>query len=122
MRARFQFVILMCCVLVGCSESIQNMREMLTGKYIYKSEDPTTQASDHNFDLLTLRADGTYNFVQGGATKSRTEAVGSWKIWDGGSQGPQLLLGRASYPIQIRGNEVRLLVDNDVGIWLAKAN
>ncbi len=98
------------------------MGEVLPGKYIYKSEDPATKASDHNFDLLTLRTDGTYDFVQGGTTKSRTETVGSWKIWDGGSQGPQLLLGRASYPIQIRGNEVRLLVDNDVGIWLAKAN
>lgn len=98
------------------------MREILTGKYTYKSEDPATKASDHNFDLLTLRADGTYDFVQGGATKSRTETFGSWKIWDGGSQGPQLLLGRVSYPIQITGNEVRLLVDNDVGIWLTKAN
>ncbi len=122
MRRHIQISILACFVLAGCSEPTHPTREILAGRYIYKSEDPAAKPSDHNFDLLTLRADGTYDFVQGGTTKSRTETVGSWKIWDGGGQGPQLLLGRSSYPVRIKGDEVRLLVDNDVGIWLAKAN
>jgi hypothetical protein len=35
---------------------------------------------------------------------------------------PIVDLDHAGYPIQIRGNEVRLLIDNDVGIWYAKTN
>ena len=33
---------------------------------------------------------------------------------------PEVLLDHAGYPIEINGNEVRLLVDLDVGIWWRK--
>src|SRR5579859_7565781 len=101
---KLQFIILTCFILISCSAPARPTREGLAGKYVYKSEDPAAKPSDHSFDLLTLKADGTYDFVQGGTTKSRTEAVGSWRIWDAGAQGPQLLLGRSSYPIRIKGN------------------
>jgi hypothetical protein len=95
-------------------------RGALVGDYVYKSEDPERRTKDHAWDRLTLQADGKYDLVQGGPTKPRSETVGTWTLWSEGANGPTVLLDHAGYPIQIKGNEVRLLIDNDVGIWYAK--
>jgi hypothetical protein len=93
------------------------------GDYIYHSEDdrPLERASDHEWDHLTLRADGEYDLVQGGPTKPKTEKVGRWVLWFGGPSGPQVLLDHAGYPPQVKGDDVRLLINDDIGIWYAKA-
>ena len=122
MRIRFQFVMLMlaCGVLAGCHATPPVKRDVLVGNYVYKSEDPEGKPTDHEFDHLTLQADGKYDLVQGGPTKPKSETVGAWTVWDGGSDGPRVLLDHSGYPVQIKGGEVRLLIDNDVGIWYAK--
>ena len=100
-------------------ESISLTRDALAGHYLYKSEDPDGRATDHEFDSLTLQSDGRYDLVQGGSTKPRTETVGRWSFVSGDR--PSIGLDHAGYPIQVERNEIRLLVDNDVGIWYAKA-
>jgi hypothetical protein len=121
MRNRFWFAILTCSLLAGCHATQPSIaREALVGNYIYKSEDPEAKATDHNLEHLVLKSDGQYDLVQGGSTRPRTEIVGRWSIWDVGNDGPEVLLDHSGYPIQIKGNEVRLLVDNDVGIWYSK--
>jgi hypothetical protein len=87
------------------------------GDYVYKSEDPEGKPTDHTLDHLVLQSDGKYDLVEGGSTKPRTETIGTWTVGDGGSE---VLLDHSGYPIQIKGTEVRLLIDNDVGIWYAK--
>jgi hypothetical protein len=121
-RLQFQLAMLMlvCCILAGCHAAPPIKREVLVGNYVYKSEDPEGKPTDHEFDHLTLQADGKYDLVQGGPTKPKTETVGTWTVWDGGSDGQRVLLDRSGYPVQIKSGEVRLLIDNDVGIWFAK--
>ena len=121
LKQHLRFAILASSVLAGCHTTKPPVtREALVGSYIYKSEDPEGKASDHNLDHLVLQSDGKYDLVQGGTTKPKTETVGTWTIWNGGSDGAKVLLDHSGYPIEIKGTEVRLLVDNDVGIWYEK--
>jgi hypothetical protein len=122
MRLQLRLAILACCVLVGCRATQPPVtREALVGSYLYKSEDPEGRVTDHTLDHLVLQSDGRYDLVLGGSTKPRTETFGSWAISDVGNDGPEVELDHSGYPIQVKQNEIRLLIDNDVGIWYAKA-
>ena len=115
-------LVLACCALGGCDTNQPPVtREALIGSYSYVSKDPESRATDHNLDHLALQSDGKYDLVQGGSTKPRTETVGAWTLWTAGADGPEVLLDHSGYPIQMKSNEVRLLIDNDLGIWYAKA-
>jgi hypothetical protein len=92
--------------------------EVLVGRYSFVSEDPESRPTDHNLNRLDLQSDGTYDLVEGGTTKPALEKKGVWRIVPGNP--PTLLLDRAGYPVEIKGDEVRLLVDLDTGIWWAK--
>jgi hypothetical protein len=71
---------------------------------------------------LVLQSDGTYDLVEGGTTKAVSEKKGLWRIERGSpSNVVDVVLDHAGYPIEIRKNEVRLLVDLDVGIWWVKS-
>ena len=90
----------------------------MVGNYIYKSEDPEGRATDHELDHLVLQSSGRYELVQGGSTKAKSKKQGRWSFIDGDPA--EVDLDHAAYPIQAKGNEIRLLIDNDVGIWYAK--
>jgi len=112
--------VLGCCLLAGCSLNQQPVtRDLVVGTYVYKSEDPEDRPTDHNLDRLTLESDGKYDFVQGGSTKSKVETKGSWSLWTG-RDAVHVIVGQSGYPVEVKGNEVRLLIDNDTGIWLQK--
>jgi hypothetical protein len=111
---------LTCCALVGCHTTQPPITpEALAGSYAYVSKDPESRATDHNMDHLVLESDGKYDLIEGGTTKAVSEKKGAWRIVPGNP--PNVLLDHAGYPIEINGNEVRLLVDLDVGIWWIKA-
>jgi hypothetical protein len=93
-------------------------RETLVGNYAYISQDPEGKMTDHNLDLLVLKADGKYDLVQGGSTKELFEKKGLWNFYNGNP--PEIDLDHAGYPVQIKGSEIRLLIDDDLGIWYAK--
>jgi hypothetical protein len=57
--------------------------------------------------------------VQGGPTKGKSEQTGFWHFT--GGDPAQVLLDHAGYPVSVKRGEVRLLIDDDVGIWYAKA-
>lgn len=114
---------LACCMQAGCSTTQQPItRTDLVGTYVYESQDPETRATDYQWDHLTLQADGKYDLVQGGPTKPKTEAVGAWTLvpWTSSAHGAEVDLDHSGYPIEIKRNQVRLLVDEDTGIWWAK--
>lgn len=94
-------------------------QELLAGNYTFVSNDPESRVADHNLNHLVLQSDGTYDLVEGGTTKAVSEKKGAWRIVRG--RHPTVLLDQAGYPIKIEKNEVRLLVDTDVGIWWVKA-
>jgi len=110
----------MCCALAGCRTTQPSVptQKALAGSYVYKSENPEGRATDHELDHLVLHSDGRYDLVQGGSTKAVSEKKGTWRIVPGAP--PNVLLDNAGYPIQIKRNEIRLLIDDDVGIWYAK--
>ena len=97
-------------------------REALVGSYTYHSEDPESRTTDHNLDHLVLQSDGQYDLVQGGTTKAVSHKKGLWTLEPGMPGNPpwEVVLDHAGYPIEIKKNEVRLLVDLDVGIWWVK--
>ena len=108
-----------CLIFSGCHKPPVT-KALLVGTYYYVSEDPAGPASDHTLDRLDLTADGKFDLVEGGSTKPRTEVVGTWTIIEGPNHGTEVMLEHSGYPIEITQNEVRLLVDLDVGIWWAK--
>ena len=124
MKLRFRLVMLMlaCCALAGCHGTQPPVtRKALVGSYTYVSKDPASNPADHNLDHLALRADGTYDLVEGGTTKAVSEKKGTWRIEPGSPSGVvNVVLDHAGYPIQIKGHEVRLLIDLDTGIWWVK--
>jgi len=93
--------------------------ETLVGSYTYVSKDPESRATDHNLNSLVLQSDGTYDLVEGGTTEAISDRKGVWRIVSGNPS--NVLLDHAGYPIEIKGNEIRLLVDLDVGIWWVKS-
>lgn len=120
MRLWFSFALL-CFVLAGCNagQSPSPTRQVLVGNYVYRSVDTSVdKPTDHQFDHLTLNADGTYDLVQGGSTEARTEKMGEWSIQPGDP--PNVLLDHAGYPIQMKKGEVRLLINDDLGEWYVK--
>jgi hypothetical protein len=108
-----------CFLLCACHEP-QVTKATLIGTYHFVSDDPEGRASDQTLDRLDLNADGKFDLVEGGSTKPRTEVVGTWTIIEGPNHGTEVMLEHSGYPIEITQNEVRLLVDLDVGIWWAK--
>jgi hypothetical protein len=110
---------LACCFLAGCHTTQRPItRDALVGSYNYVSEDPESRATDHNLDHLVLQSDGRYDLVEGGTTKAVTEQKGVWRIVPGTpADHVGVVLDHSGYPLEIERNEVRLLVDQDVGVW-----
>jgi hypothetical protein len=123
MRARVLLVLLGACLLSGCrtSDAIPSNPRAFAGVYSYRSVDTSAdKPTDHELDRLTLQPGGRYVLVRGGSTKARSEEVGEWRLF--GGDRPSIGLGRAGYPIQMAGHEVRLLINEDLGEWWAKTS
>jgi hypothetical protein len=57
--------------------------------------------------------------VQGGSTKAKSEKTGIWQFQ--GGDPAEVDLDHSGYPVRVKRGEVRLMMDDDVGIWYAKA-
>jgi hypothetical protein len=110
------------CALVACHTTQPPVTtEILAGNYTFVSKDPESRATDHSLDRLVLRSDGTYDLVEGGTTKVVLEKKGVWRIEPGSpSNVVNVVLDHAGYPIEIKKNEIRLLIDLDTGVWWVK--
>ena len=124
MKLRFRLIALTLgtCALAGCSPGHPSVtREALVGSYTYVSEDPESRASDHNLSHLVLRSDGTYDLVEGGTARAVSEKKGIWSVETGTPRDHvEVVLDHSGYPIEIKRNEVRLLIDLDTGVWWVK--
>jgi hypothetical protein len=115
-------LVLAACVLVGCHTTHTPVtQELVTGTYTFVSKDPESRETDHNLNHLVLQPDGKYDLVQGGTNKEISEKKGVWSLERGTpSDHVDVVLDHSSYPIEVKGNEVRLLIDLDTGVWWAK--
>jgi hypothetical protein len=105
--------------LVGChSRHPPITYNALVGTYVYNSRDPENRPTDHEWDRLTLSPDGKYDLVQGGPTKTKSDKTGRWHFHDG--EPAEVELDHAGFPIRVERGEIRLLIDDDVGIWYLK--
>jgi hypothetical protein len=119
MKPYLTMAILACFVLAGCSPAPPVKRDVLIGNYVYKSEDPENKPTDHEWDHLTLQADGKYDLVQGGPTKPKSEKTGFWHFT--GGDPAEVDLDHSGYPVRVKSGEVRLMIDYDTGIWYGKS-
>lgn len=119
MRLQVFALTLTICSLIGCASQSPASRQAVVGSYVYHSQDPATRASDHEWDRLTLQADGKFDLVQGGPTKAKSEKTGVWTFT--GGDPAEVMLDHAGYPALVKGGEVRLMIDYDTGIWYVKA-
>jgi hypothetical protein len=105
-------VLLVAGVSAGCTSSrnVSLERDSFVGEYIYHTDD---KGSPHDPDRLTLREDGKYILAQMPRGQPGSEQQGVWRL-EGGAN-PEILLGSAGYPIEIKGKNVRLLINEDLG-------
>ncbi len=89
--------------------------ERFVGEYVYYSDD---KGSPHDPDRLTLRADGKYTLVHMPGGRPGATEEGAWHLYD--TPEPSIAFGDTVYPIEIKSNHVRLLIDLDVGHWYEK--
>ena len=126
MKPQFGLGILACCFLACCHSTKPQppiTREVLVGDYVYHSDDdrPLERASDHEWNHLELTKDGRYHLIQGGPTKTKTDEVGTWVAYYSGVGVSDVAFHGRIYPIQVKLGEIRLMIDEDIGIWYAKA-
>jgi hypothetical protein len=106
--------------LVGChSKRPPITYNSVVGMYVYNSNDPENRPTDHEWDRLTLSLDGKYDLVKGGPTKTKSDTTGRWYFRDGDP--PEVDLDHAGFPVRVKRGEIRLLIDDDVGIWYVKS-
>jgi hypothetical protein len=119
-KIRFLIGALALSMTAGCrTEQVPSKPESFVGTYVYTSVDTSVdKPTDHELDRLTLQADGKYVLIQGGSTKAKSETVGIWRLATGSP--PEVLLDHHGYPIRVKRNEIRLLINDDLGEWYAK--
>jgi hypothetical protein len=122
LRLGLAMLVAAACALVGCHTTQPPVtKELLAGNYTLVSKDPESRATDHNLSHLVLQSDGTYDLVEGGTTKAVSEKKGVWRIEPGTPPDHvDVVLDHSGYPVEIKRNEVRLLVDLDTGVWWVK--
>lgn len=108
--------------LIGCHTTQPPVtKELVAGSYTFVSKDPESRATDRSLNRLVLQPDGTYDLVEGGTTKPISEKRGTWRTEPGSPSGVvNVVLDHSGYPVEIKKNEVRLLIDLDTGVWWTK--
>ena len=78
-------------------------------------------ATNHDGDCLILKPSGEYIFLQGGTTKAMSETRGQWRLTS--LEYPntsRISLDSHGYPIRVKEGKIRLLVNDDLGVWYEK--
>lgn len=91
-------------------------QQLVVGRYVFQMED--SGAPHHEPDSLTLKADGEYTLVHvlGGHPGSTEE--GKWEILN--KFQPAVAFGHRTYPVEIKGRRIRLVVNDDLGYYYEK--
>jgi hypothetical protein len=107
-----KFGLLAVCVGMGCTTQrhVSSKSEDFVGDYVYRCAD---KGALHDPDRLTLRADGKYILIQMPTGHPGLRKEGTWRLLT--DPAPEILLDHAGYPVEIEGNEVRLLINDDLG-------
>jgi hypothetical protein len=98
----------------GCwsAPKVQLTAETLAGEYFYYSAD---KGEPHDPDRLTLKPDGTYALVHMTGGRAGSVEAGRWQVLNDFQ--PRVAFGSQTYPVEIRGKHVRLMINQDLGHW-----
>lgn len=101
---------------------LQIRRSEMIGNYTYKTNDPSAIKSNYMWNHLQLQKNGVYILTLGGPTKKIINITGNWEldVTGGYDDGTSILLGNRDYPIEIKNNHIRILLDPDLYIWWIK--
>ncbi len=101
----------------GCAVSPQAplKPETFFGNYVLRSDDPGIRCDP---DRLTLRADGTYTLLHVPNGRRGQEEQGTWRLVEGVRQ--EILVGDTGFPIEFKGQSVRLIRNYDRGEYYEK--
>jgi hypothetical protein len=115
--ARALVGVLMSSTVVGCSADRAALLDehSLVGDYVFESMEPDTT---HGLDRLELKADGKYVRERRGVGQSASRQEGIWRLYAG--HPPNVVVDNVGYPIEVKGKQVRLLINDDLGQWYAK--
>ena len=90
---------------------------MLVGTHVLWSGD---SGEPHSPDKLTLEENGRYALVHMRGGHPGAKEGGRWQLL--GNPGEwEVLLGTGGYPIEVKGQHVHLLVNDDLNIWYEKS-
>jgi hypothetical protein len=105
----------------GCSEQVRQ-RE-IAGEYLYQCDDPLSlepKWDEHRWNRVVLRQDGSYLATQPVRGPASTQEEGRWTLENYGGR-PGVFLGTRGYPVRLRPKEIRLVINDDLSQWFAKA-
>ena len=110
--------LILACAASGCytKPGPELKPESLVGDYVFQMAD--SGAPHHDPDRLTLRPDGRYLLVRMPAGNPGSTEEGTWELRTNFQ--PRVAFGNRTYPIEIKGKHVRLIVNDDLGYWYEK--
>jgi hypothetical protein len=91
---------------------------MFVGTYIFRASDP---GFPHSPDQLTVDANGRYVLVHILAGRPGTKEEGRWQLFRD-DLGWQFAFGNRVYPIEVKGQHVRLVYSDDDSWWYEKSS
>jgi hypothetical protein len=106
-------------LLDGCKSDHRSVtRELVIGTYVYKSDGPSRESLSQFLSCpigvrLILHENGKYELITAEPTKPGSLITGRWVFRDGDPASVDL--DHSDYPIEIHGDIIRLVIDNDVG-------
>jgi len=104
------------------------------GMYEYRTAYPINNApperekyisTNHDGDCLILKPSGEYVLMQGGTTKAMSETKGRWRLFVfqfHSIDRPEIVLDLHGYPIRVKKGIIRLLINDDLGVWYEKVS
>ena len=115
--ARFVSGMLVLSMSLGCAvfRPVEVKRETLVGDYVLGSDEPSDRCDP---DRLTLRADGSYTLTHMPNGRPGPQERGTWRLLH--EPPDEVLVGDTGFPIELKGNRVRLMANYDRGEYYEK--
>lgn len=108
-KLRLLFYLLTAALIWACTSGRMPARDQFVGNYIFFSADA---GAPHDADSLSLLSNGTYRIVNMPFGRRGSEEKGIWYLTT--ERTPNIVLGKSGYPIEIKGTEIRLIVNDDL--------
>jgi len=124
MRRLSPYILCLSFFMACSSEPVPLNPNAYVGTYEFEYEEldqSFDSATDHELDRLVLQSDGRYSLVQGGSTKSISEAEGAWSLFPGMAGQPCIIqLDYGGYPIHVKNGRIYLGISDDLGQYYVK--